>query len=320
MCRKPQLATNLRKVDLNLINILVELIKEPNLTNTAKKLNMTQPAVSMALQRLRTLYCDALFVRQGRTMIPTEKALAIRAELEQALSLISNTFPATKTFDPLLSSVTYKLNVYSHAEQTMVADFIAQLDIESPNSLLEVHSNYKDGPDKLLRERQIDVHIDYKPIEHPDFYFDELIREKFIVVARKDHTRLQHKTSITLSEFLNEKMAVYLSHGDKQTFSDLFLKTSPEELKNIKIGYQGSSLLGILATVSQSDMITIVPEHVIHVLSDYGEVLIFEPPFECNEFVTYMNWFANNHNEPSHRWLREFITRQSSVIAQTSVK
>ena len=106
------MSISLRKVDLNLLNVFAELIKDPHLTNTAKRLNMTQPAVSMALQRLRALYDDSLFIREGRAMVATAKALEIAPEIEQALKLITNTLPNTESFDPKTAKIKFKMNIF----------------------------------------------------------------------------------------------------------------------------------------------------------------------------------------------------------------
>ena len=65
----------MRRVDLNLLYVLRELLKDPNTTKVAEKLNLTQSAVSAALGRLRWAFQDDLFVRSGRAMAPTRRAI-----------------------------------------------------------------------------------------------------------------------------------------------------------------------------------------------------------------------------------------------------
>ena len=86
---------NISKIDLNLLIYLDVLLREKNVTRAAGQLNITQPAMSNGLKRLRTLFNDPILVRTSDGMVPTERARAlapairkILLELEEALSLI----------------------------------------------------------------------------------------------------------------------------------------------------------------------------------------------------------------------------------------
>src|SRR5258708_21556983 len=62
---------NLSRIDLNLLVVLETIVAEGGVSRAAARLNLTQPAVSHALGRLRVLFGDPLFVRRGRTLAPT---------------------------------------------------------------------------------------------------------------------------------------------------------------------------------------------------------------------------------------------------------
>ena len=79
---------NLRSVDLNLLAIFDAIITEGNLTRASERIGMSQPAMSNALSRLRHLVKDDLFVRQGRGITPTVRALELAPLVREALSLI----------------------------------------------------------------------------------------------------------------------------------------------------------------------------------------------------------------------------------------
>ncbi|MDG1733136.1 MAG: LysR family transcriptional regulator [Thalassotalea sp.] len=305
------MSIGLRKVDLNLLNVFAELIKNPHLTNTAKRLNMTQPAVSMALQRLRSLYDDSLFIREGRAMVATAKALEIAPEIEQALELITSTLPNTESFVPATAKVKFKMNIFGYAEQVLAADFVKKLHNESPNSALYISSEYMVDADKLLRDRRTDIHIDYKPVLHPDFKYYEASREDLVVIANKNHPRLKQKKIMTMDDFFREKHAVALSPDGSEFISDKVIKDFDYITKKREIGYHGSSALGVLSIIAKSDMITLVPKHLVKSINEYKEFLQFTPPFECNELVTYINWYVGMQYDPSHLWFKEFVIKNT---------
>lgn len=305
------MSVNLRKVDLNLLNIFSELIKDPHITNTAKRMNMTQPAVSMALQRLRSLYDDALFIREGKTMKPTARALEVAPAINSALALIGNTLPNNQSFNASNDAVNFKMNIFSYAEQLLAADLVAKLQESSPSSTLFITSEYITEPEKLLRDRRIDIHVDYKPIIHPDFNFHEINREELVIIAKPDHPRLKNKKVLSMADFFREKHAVALAPNGTEFICENFIKDFSKITKDRQVGYHGPSTLGVLSMVARSDMITLAPKHLIQALNNYSEFLEFTPPFPCNEFITYLNWYVGIQYEPSHRWFRDFVIKNS---------
>src|SRR3546814_4313500 len=93
------MSENLRRVDLNLMVVFDALITARSVTQASIRLGMTQPAVSNALNRLRHLLKDRLFVRDGAGIAPTVRALELAGPVKEALRLIEATVvPAA--FDP----------------------------------------------------------------------------------------------------------------------------------------------------------------------------------------------------------------------------
>lgn len=90
---------SLSRLDLNLLVALHVLLEERNVTKSAERLFITQPAMSKTLQRLRNLFDDELFIRSGRELVPTTRALELRARVPVLLSEIEDVI-AGKTFDP----------------------------------------------------------------------------------------------------------------------------------------------------------------------------------------------------------------------------
>src|SRR6266851_7910222 len=100
---------NLRSVDLNPLVLFDALMAERNVTRAAARNGLSQPAVSKALNRLRYLFDDPLFVRRDRAMQPTARALALAGPIHGALAAISRTLTLPAAFDPALVSATVKI-------------------------------------------------------------------------------------------------------------------------------------------------------------------------------------------------------------------
>ncbi|ELB94123.1 LysR family transcriptional regulator [Rhodococcus wratislaviensis IFP 2016] len=62
---------DLRSVDLNLLVDLDALLSTRSVTEAARRLNLSQSAMSGSLSRLRRLFDDPLMVRNGRVLVLT---------------------------------------------------------------------------------------------------------------------------------------------------------------------------------------------------------------------------------------------------------
>ena len=89
-----------RNLDLNLLVVLDALLVEESVSKTAERLNLTQPAISNALARLRHHFQDDLLVRLGRQLVPTPLAQTLRDPVRDALLQIQSIADARPSFDP----------------------------------------------------------------------------------------------------------------------------------------------------------------------------------------------------------------------------
>ena len=100
---------DLRDFDLNLLVVLHTLINERSVSNTAKKLHLSQPATSAALKRLRLALGDPILVREGLHMVPTPRAEQLAEPIQAILSAIEHTLTAPQPFDPSTINRTFKI-------------------------------------------------------------------------------------------------------------------------------------------------------------------------------------------------------------------
>src|SRR5687768_7711951 len=99
---------NIAGANLNLLVTLDALLAERHVSRAAKRLGMSQPAVSNALGQLRSWLGDPLLVRSGSAMIPTERALALAGPVRAALQTLQGALDAP-VFDPARAQRTFVL-------------------------------------------------------------------------------------------------------------------------------------------------------------------------------------------------------------------
>src|SRR5262245_38337757 len=120
---------DLRGTDLNLLVSLNALIEEANVTRAAERLNVSQPALSAQLARLRHLFRDPLLVpsRSGRGMIPTARALELRVPLQLVLKELENIVKRPAAFDPSTADRTFAIAASDNATVILGIGFIERV-------------------------------------------------------------------------------------------------------------------------------------------------------------------------------------------------
>ena len=123
---------NIALVDLNLLVVFDAVMKEKHVTRAAKRIGMTQPAVSNALNRLRYIAKDDLFVRSADGVVPTARALELGPPVRQAINLVENAFDPT-SFDPSSSTDVFNIAISNYTASILFPKLAEVLEKEAPN-------------------------------------------------------------------------------------------------------------------------------------------------------------------------------------------
>lgn len=141
---------SLSRVDLNLLVALQVLFEEQNVTRAAERLFITQPAMSKTLQRLRGLFDDPLFIRSGRRLVPTPRALELEARLPDVLGELSEIIEGGE-FDPKTDAGTIHLATPEFIAVQLAPTLTWELSGEAPNLSLAVSSGLEDSEEEMER-------------------------------------------------------------------------------------------------------------------------------------------------------------------------
>ena len=123
---------HLSQVDLNLFVVLEAVYREGNLTRAAHQLNLTQPAISHSLRRLRELFHDPLFIRQGAKMVPTPFTRTIIGQVRQALQIFEVNLYEHRQFDPVHTRRNFYLGLRDSSEAIVLPSLAKRLQEAAP--------------------------------------------------------------------------------------------------------------------------------------------------------------------------------------------
>jgi LysR family transcriptional activator of mexEF-oprN operon len=121
-----------RDLDLNLLRVFAVVAESPSVTEAARTLYLTQPAVSAALRRLQLAVGAPLFARSGRGLVLTSRGERLRAALVPHLRALVDATLTPPTFDPATSDRTFRLGLADSAELWLLPPLLRALEKEAP--------------------------------------------------------------------------------------------------------------------------------------------------------------------------------------------
>ena len=250
----------LSRIDLNLLVAYQVLMQEKNVTRSAERLFVTQPAMSKTLNRLRNLLDDELFVRSSHGLTPTPKTLELEKPVSHILSQLTELMVTNQEFDPANTTATISLATLGTSASVGLPTFINKLRQNAPKLML-ISQNIDDKWEDRLRSGSLDFAIVAKNKFSDDFVTHKLMSIKPVLYMRKDHP-LANIDSITLEERRKyQHMAVYFPNFETTREDMQKLFASFGILSNVP--FLTTNLLVCLETLRKTDMLMIASDRLM---------------------------------------------------------
>jgi len=289
---------NTTRPDLNLLVTLEALLAERNVTKAAARLNLSQPAVSAQLNRLRDLFDDPLLIPTRRGMTPTAKALELLEPLRDSLDQVRTTLGAHRNFDPAKSKNVVTIACTDYLQVAVVRPLVMRLRQEAPGVRVAIRNLDLAHLEEQMERGQIDLVFMTPGVAPQGLRSRHLFDERYVLIGRANHPRLRRRP--TVAEFAQlEHVVVSLEGGRFATPVDDALAA---------LGYKRSvvlsaaSFLFVPEIVAQSDLVALVPERLVRERTD--ALKKFDPPFPVEGFAVGMVWHERTHMHTAHRWVR----------------
>lgn len=288
------------KPDLNLLVALDVLLAEGNVARAAHRLRLSPSAMSRTLARLRETMGDPLLVRAGRGLVPTPRALELRARVGQLVQDTEAVLRPAEMLDLRRLARTFTLRTSEGFVENFGPDLIARVSEEAPG----VRLRFVQKPDKEstpLRDGTVDLETGVvAETTGPEVRAQALFRDRFIGVVRIGHPLCQGE--ITPSRYASGRHILVSRQGSRHVPIDEALQSLGLERNIVTIvgGFSTALALG-----RGSDLIVSVPER--HTGNLRAGMHSFSLPVPVPEITVSLLWHPRLHADPAHRWLRECV-------------
>jgi DNA-binding transcriptional LysR family regulator len=298
---------NLQSIDLNLLVVLEALVEECSVTRAAKRIGLSQPALSNALARLRRTFDDPLLVRTATGMAPTPTAQELVIPVRQALTHLREALEAKAAFDPATTERTFQVLASDYAEITLIAPLLQalrkdaaalKLHIQRPRSVFEPPSvaSLADAFDLAVGFYPDPLALDAR------LHSALLWEEQNVCLASAKHPTIKGK--LTLKQFAEaEHVALFYKPQGPGVIDTLLAQKGYTR----KIAVQSPHFTSLPFLVAGTDLLATAPERLARRFARQLRLQVLATPFDLPPFRLTLLWHQRHHSDPAHRWLRQTL-------------
>jgi DNA-binding transcriptional LysR family regulator len=286
--------------DLNLLIVFDAVMQERNVTRAGHKVGLSQPAMSHALNRLRYMLKDELFVRAPEGMVPTARAEQLAAPLRRALSDMQLALEPD-TFIPEQADRRFTVAANNYAAVVLSPRIVMAVAAAAPSVHLDIRPRGTLDVVDLLDRGELDLTVG--DFDHPGerFAVHPLLEDPFVLAMRRGHPAGRRK--LTPEAFAALAHLEISSSGEDTSFIDRWL-AGRKLRRSIMHRAPYLSAVGIL---SQSDMVATLSRRIAQAFVLGDPLQTRDLPCPSPQVSIGMLWHRRLDNQPAHRWLRGVI-------------
>jgi DNA-binding transcriptional LysR family regulator len=306
----------LAQLDLNLLVILRELIRERNVTRAAERVAVSQPAASAALGRLRRYFDDQLLIRRGGDYVLSPLAAQLAERVELACAAAERVFAAESEFDAATCTREFTLLMADYVIAVIGGRLSQLLERDAPSIRLHI---------RLVREslameageaiRRIDgiVAPPLTSLIVPHLRSVELFRDRWVCVAWTGNRRLEGR-SPTLADLERLSWVVpYMPDRGQVSAAPVSQQFAMLGIQP-RVAVRAETYQSVADFVAGTDRVALMQERLVQRVADQFELRVMECPGASQAIVEALWWCEDHDDDPAHAWLRRALQRVAGEL------
>jgi len=299
---------DLGTLDLNLLVAFERLLALGSVTEAARALGVTQPAMSRTLGRLRDAFDDPLFVRDGRALMPTPRALALAGKVDAAVRAAREAFTSEPPFEPARAQGVVTLALGDETQQAFAESILAAIWQDAPGLDVRLRQlSYASVGE--ARRGEIDLALAPELSVLPksagradlsEFVPKHVYDRRFVCVSSPAHPRRR----FTLNSYAAATHVVAGPDASGRGFVDDYLL---ERGLKRRVAAAVVSFATAARIVAETNLVAVLPHDVVATVG--VELVVAEPPLPLPALPMLLLWHPRNTTDARHRFLRERVAR-----------
>jgi len=305
---------DLHRINLNLLVALDALLSEQNVTAAAKKLYITQSALSNNLQQLREIFKDDLLIREKNHMVLTSFAKELQPKLHHALKKLGSLVVSAESFQPQISKREFRIGMNDYIASLLLPRLMKFLQKNAPSIKISVISTAHMANIQSMENSEYDfligITLSMNQLKNQLLFVDQAV-----CILNLRHP-LAKKERITIKDYFSCKHIANSAVANKAALNIL-------DESCAKLGLQRDTELNLpfsipaFKIIEQSDKLiaTILKSSACFYKSNFHYVTK-ALPFKIRPIKCLIAWHHQNENDQGHRWLREQLIQIGKKIQQ----
>lgn len=298
------------KLDLNLMRVFDIVMIERHVTRAAERLDMTQSAVSNALNRLRDIFKDQLFVKAARGVNPTPRAVSLWPAIHQSIQDIYDTVLPVE-FDAPRTSQRFRLSMADLCASLIIPHLYRRMHPLAPNASIFVIPHEPASSGSKLMRGEIDFILSVAPPRAAVVQSMPLWSEPYVVAARSQHPLL--KKPLSLAEFCEAPQLDVSVAGEEDAPNFIDDALADRGLtRNVQIMVNQFSV--VTSILLDSDLIAPLPARFAITAGARDRIDICPMPFSVPDIVLYLSWHQRSNIIPAQQWLKQQLIHAATSL------
>ncbi|WP_241901281.1 LysR family transcriptional regulator [Vibrio sp. 10N.286.49.B3] len=292
------------RLDLNLLRTFLVLSQEKNMRKASKRLSVSQPALSQALQKLRHHFEDELFVKVPTGLEPTLFAMDLQAAITPHLDGLSSALNSSKVFDPIQIESTITIALSPVVLTCLSGSLYRRLRELAPRAKIELINWNKSTCDDI-KNNDVLLGINYDLSNQKEVYTKHIINLEGRVIVRKDHPI--HRELAKPSDFEGYDIASFINPGWNDRFSYAANIMQSHGYK-VNVAFRSEMVMALIDVILHTDMI--MPHSNLFPLELYPNLRAIDVEInkEEKELPLFSHFHVKNRNNALVAWLHSEIT------------
>ncbi|MDX2389247.1 MULTISPECIES: LysR family transcriptional regulator [unclassified Streptomyces] len=287
------------QLDLNLLTALDALLEEGSVAGAAARLHVTAPAMSRSLGRIRKATGDQILVRTGRTMVPTTRALAMRAQVHALVQQAHQLLSAQQELDLATLERVFTVRWHDALAAACGTALITAVHRRAPGVQLRLPAEPgTDTPE--LRRGEVDLESSSGPPTLPDIRHRLVGRDRLVVAVRPGHPLTEGPLS--LERYAAAEHLTVSRRGRLQDRIDDALTTRGLERRVVAAGPTATFALRLALG---TDLLVTLPDAVTRADREQLGLITMPLPLQLPDVPLYLLWHQRYDDDRAHTWLRE---------------
>jgi DNA-binding transcriptional LysR family regulator len=286
-------------LQLSQLRLVHEIAVSGSLTDAAERVDLTQPAASHALARLRRQLNDPLFVRTSNGMRPTPYGARLAAAVREALVPLDAALDSHAEFSAKTSRRIFTLYISDNGQLVILPKLLTRLKELAPNISIRVRALPPKGLHVSLESGEVDLAIGSFTGLIAGFKQKRLFRESYLCVVRRDHPAFRNGLSV--EGFRSAPHALVEGAGLAHELLDRWLNRH-EIQRQVKLTVPHSMVLPMV--IASSDLLAIMPSRVAAQFARMLPLKMLQPPLKLPMYDIKLFWHERFHADSANRWLR----------------